>query len=247
MTSDLSLVPPARLGDLLAAHRLTRGQSLDQLAASSGIAAERLAAAEAGDSPLADSDVIELLAAYGAPGSALVPTRIALVVDRDRRTLLVGRAARSYRRGAELDEVLARYLTLLEVVRRVGLQPSSPLRRLDVAVLADALEITLADVEQRLARLLLPGGRDGVERSLVGRLVVPAAGVTVGLTAVGILVFAPLPGGQRPTLVEVVPRPEEQSFGVVDAVIEGGQPAVPILAAGPGYWSIAGWAAGPGR
>lgn len=222
--ADLTLVPPLRLGDLLAAHRLRDARALDEVAASSPFTRAELVLVEAGRRLLTDDEIAAVVSAYGLGPTEVLPQRVALEVDRREGELRIGSAARPLDPAADVDQVLARYLSLLEVVRGVELQTTSPLRAPDMAILSDALETSVREIEQRLAALLLPGARDDVRQSLLGRLAVPAAGFLVGLTAVGALVLLPLPGGQRPTLVDARPRPQEESLGV-----PAGRTDAPIL------------------
>jgi transcriptional regulator with XRE-family HTH domain len=186
----LSLVPPRRLGALLADRRRQSGRSLDDIASSSPFTATELATLEAGDRPLDDATVTAVLAAYGVEPDAAVPSRTELVVDLDEGRIIAGSRSSTVD-APTADEVLASYLSLVYTMRNA--EPGTPLvlRDADVDVLSRALDLTQVAVERRLHDLMAEPtaavrGRVG---GLRARVLVPIVGVVVAVTAVGALVL----------------------------------------------------------
>lgn len=204
MASELTLVPPRRLGVLLLERRLAAGTTIDELAARSGgrYRVSDLIDVEQGRRFLADDTVAELARLYQVDVSTVVPARSVLVVDLDAGSLGVDHEVLSLPDGGDLDTVLDRYLALLHLLR--GTRPGTrlPLREADLDALAMALEGSVTQIERRLAALMLAGGGRQYP-SLRERLAVPAAGLLVGLTTVGALVLIPAPHPPGPTLHDV--------------------------------------------
>lgn len=202
MTDDLPLVPPARLGALLTDHRTRRGLTVDEVAVAAELpfSADELRRIEQGQMALSDDQVHRLMQAYGAQSGPIVPERSELVVDLESGALLAGHRTRMVPADASIDEILGRYLSLLYLIR--GLEPGRrlPLRGDDLEVLSDALQRNIAEIEQRLFELMLPGEVGPWLSRVRHRLAVPAAGILVGLTTVGSLVFVQFPAGERATV-----------------------------------------------
>ncbi len=184
----LSLVPPRRLGTLLASVRTDEGRSLDDVARSSPFGVDDLAAIEAGTRPLDDDAVAALLDAYRLEPDAVVPVRTELVVDLDDGRIASGASAREVA-APTADEVLTTYLSLVYTMRNAT--PGTPLvlRDADVDVLSRALDLAHPEVEHRLHDLMAePQG--AVRRRMGGlraRVLVPVAGMVVAATAIGTL------------------------------------------------------------
>ena len=84
------------------------------------------------------------------------------------------------------QQLLTNYLALVYSLRGLPVGTPIPLRFGDVAVLADALRIDQREVSSTLGKMIV--GTDEVRehaRGLRRRLVVPVAGILVGLTAAG--------------------------------------------------------------
>jgi transcriptional regulator with XRE-family HTH domain len=196
----LTLVPPRRLGELLAAARAERAASLDEIATATSLSPEDLARVEQGDRLLADGEAVEVLAAYGVAGGELVPERAELVVDLREQTLAAGGEVRTLAGEAPAaDEVLASYLSLVYTLRRTAAGTPIVLRDADVAVLATVLRLARGDVEHRLQDLMDEEGDGEVARRmglLRHRLLLPVAGVVVAVTAVGALLLVPRTTGE---------------------------------------------------
>jgi len=218
-TATLSLVPPDRVGALLRVRREAQGLALSDVAARSGLPTAELAALEAGHVPVPDGRLDDVMAAYGAGPSDLVPPRSGIVVDLEAGALVVAEESAAFDGGAPAaDEILAAYLSLLYTLRRAEPGTRLVLRRDDLRVLAASLRLAEPDVESRLTGLMdrptLELGRlHAVWRA---KVVVPVVGAVVLATALGaVLVLrssddAPTgPGGLPPTTVEVRPGPVE--------------------------------------
>lgn len=187
-----AIVPPSRLGRLFREAREERGESLEQVASRLGEGASEvlLRDVEHGTFDLTDRDVAILSDAYGVQTRELVPARSRLVIDLDEGTVAVAEQARAFATD-DPDEVLTRYLSLVYALR--GLPPGTPvpLRDLDLAVLGQALRLGAGEVEARLVTLMQDPQQKvaPTTRDLRRRLVVPAAGLLVAVTAVGALVL----------------------------------------------------------
>jgi len=196
-----AVVPPNRLGRLLRETREERGETREQVAARLGEGATPalLGDVEGGTFDLTDRDVAVLSDAYGVQTKELVPARSRLVIDLSQGTVAVAGQTRAFATD-DADEVLTRYLSLVYTLR--GLPPGTPvpLRDLDLAVLGQALRMGAGEVEARLVGLMQDPERTvaTTTRDLRRRLVVPAAGLLVAVTAVGALVLVTRDGDDAP-------------------------------------------------
>jgi hypothetical protein len=201
----LSLVPPARLGRLLAEARARKGRSREVIAAATGerFDAEELAEVEAGGRPLLDAHISVLVEAYGLRPSNPRSRRTELVVDRFEALGSAAGAGPANRDGWTVD-VLCRYLGLVYVLRRRTPGEDLALRQADLDVLADVLGVAHATVEERLVRLMAnPADKVGRRaRRFERRVMVADAGILVAATTGGALVLEPRaaePGPGIPT------------------------------------------------
>lgn len=192
---DLELVPTVRLGRVLQVARGERGLDLARAAERTNhhFSPQALSAIEAGRLRL-ERDELEMLSEiYGVRSGELIPDRGELVIDLESRTLAAGVHHRDLGQDLATDpeDVLVQYLSLVYTMR--GIEPGRPvpLRDLDLEVLAEALEDDPGNLRTRLEQLMAnPEDRIGERtRRLRRRLVVPAAGVLVGATAIGVLVL----------------------------------------------------------
>ncbi|MFP4512699.1 MAG: hypothetical protein ACLFRV_07110 [Acidimicrobiales bacterium] len=187
-------VPLRRLGALLQAAR--GGTDLDEVARRSAgrYAPVDLVEIEQGHVDLSDDEVTGLLDLYGADPGELVASRSTLVIDVHEGTVAAGPWSTSFSPEADTaDDVLSRYLALVYEMR--GLPPGTPvpLRSLDVSVLSSALAISSVDVEHRL-HVLMETDDGAIERLrtlLRAKVLVPAIGLVVGVTGLGVLVLVP--------------------------------------------------------
>ena len=207
MSDDLSLVPADRLGALLAEQRTRHGLTIEELRARAelGFSADEIRQIEQGQRALSDEQINRLTMAYRLGTGEIVPERSELVIDLHHGAVFAGQHTRILPAQPEVDDVLGRYMSLLYLMR--GMEPGRELalRGDDLDVLAGALERSIAEVEQQLFSLMLPGGAAPWYRRMRHRLAVPVAGIVVGLTSVGTLVFVQLPDGQRGDLSPIAP------------------------------------------
>ncbi|MCU0312278.1 MAG: hypothetical protein MUE36_15200 [Acidimicrobiales bacterium] len=222
--ATLAVLPPSRLGELLAAERRGSSRTVAQIAEGSRFTASELAAIEAGDATI-DQDRLEaVVVAYGLRPDDLLPDRHEVVVDLDRGELLVAeRSAALDPEAPAPDEVLAAYLSLVYALRNA--EPGTPLvlRRPDVVVLARALRLAEPDVESRLVGLMEEPSPavEELHRSLRRRLAVPVIGAAVAVVAVVGIVLVVQRDDEAPTAPAPTTRP-----GAVESPID---PEVSLL------------------
>ena len=198
MSNELTLVPPGRLGALLSAARRESGVDIAALSARSGgvFTPSVLESVERGRHVLDDDAVAQLTGLYGIDDSQVIPERSRLILDLGSGNMSIGDTGFATGTGSgEVDEVLQRYLSLLYLMRNMQPGTELTLRDRDLEVLSETLEQSLKVLEMRLGELML--GRSGQvekKKGLLGsKLLLPAAGLLVALTAVGSLVIV---GGQ---------------------------------------------------
>jgi len=153
---------------------------------------QALAAIEDGRLRLEREELEMLSEIYRVRSGELIPDRGELVIDLESGTLAAGvHQRRLSGTVTDPDEVLVQYLSLVYAMREVEPGEPVPLRELDLDVLATALEDSASSLEGQLTALMSnPDDRVGQRtRRLRRRLVVPAAGILVGATAVGVLVL----------------------------------------------------------
>jgi transcriptional regulator with XRE-family HTH domain len=147
-------VPPVRLAALLISARSASGYSLDDLeiATKGRFSHLELAQIEAAVRPVTDDDIRYLAKVYGLDLTQVGPPRTVLTIDRSIGTVAVGEDATK----GENDErsILVRYLALVYKLRTI--EPGSVFhpRDEDVAVLAEALERTVNEIEVHLWNLM---------------------------------------------------------------------------------------------
>ena len=188
------LVPPKRLGNLLAQARAANGFSLDEASRALGGAWSSMALleVETGRRPLLDPEVKELTSLYDIPTSTLIPARSRLTIDITEGTLAIGgETVRFEHSDAERREVLSRYLSMVYAMRDVEPGKTVPLRLPDLEVLEGVFHTGRRDLEDELRELMVdPSGSVSYRtRRLRGRLLVPLAGVLVAATTVGTLLL----------------------------------------------------------
>jgi hypothetical protein len=187
------LVPPVRLGRLLHDARLAHGETLSGLATRSGLAydEEWFGRLESGHVSLDEPLVRWVSSLYGIGAGEIVPARSQLVIDLDEGAISIGNRRAPLAPPSEgtlsFDQLLGNYLALVYLLRDLPAGTPIPIREVDVAVLAQALQRAPRDVRTALGRLISTDGDSLVGRSaaMKRRLIVPVAGILVGLTAVG--------------------------------------------------------------
>jgi hypothetical protein len=209
------LVPPRRLGNLLAQARITGGYSLEEACGLLGDGWDPLSLleVETGRRRLDDREVEQLASAYEIQTSMLIPQRSRLVIDINEGTMLVGGQEVAFGRSEpERNEVLARYLSMVYVMR--GIEPGTvvPLRRPDLEVLESVFSVERTTIEQELEELMVDatGSVTYRTRRLSGRLLVPIVGVVVAATTAGVLLLvnhdagaSAVPAGSDPVEVQI--------------------------------------------
>ncbi|MDQ2678832.1 MAG: helix-turn-helix domain-containing protein [Actinomycetota bacterium] len=188
------LLPPKRLGALLAEARVDGGYSLTEAADALGETWSPLTLleVETGRRPVMDPEVKSLTELYGIPTTTLIPERSHLVVDLTEGTLAAGdRTVRFESATVERREVLAQYLAMVYAMRDVRPGTAVPLREPDLEILEGVLEVPRRNVESELHSLMLSPDGPVAHRMgrLRGRLLIPVIGVVVAVTAAGTLLL----------------------------------------------------------
>jgi len=179
---------------LLAEARQASGTSLEVLTEElerQGVRVD-LTRVEAGQVQLDESQLARVADVYGVETSSLVPSRSRLVVDLSEGVIQDERTQAAFQVAPERDETLRRYLALVYEMRKQPPGSDLSLRVEDMEVLADVFDTRANDIESDLRRLIA-GEAPAIESErswLSARVLVPAAGVLVAVTAVGALVFA---------------------------------------------------------
>lgn len=187
------LVPPRRLGRLLAQARVARGLSLEDVCDElDGRFTEiDVLEIETGRHPVSDQELRVLADLYDVETSTMVPGRSELMIDLDDGTIQAGGSTVAVTATTERREVLSKYLALVYSMR--GQQPgtSVTLRLADLDVLAEAFASERRSIEDELVDLMVatPEPVRKRFRLLRGRLLVPVVGVLVAATAGGTLVL----------------------------------------------------------
>jgi transcriptional regulator with XRE-family HTH domain len=189
------LVPPRRLGRVLAEARVSRGMSLNDVAAALGGALDdlELLEIETGRRPVTDHELEALAGLYEIETSTMVPGRSQLVVDLDEGVIRTRSGEAGVDPADHRQAVLAKYLALVYSMRSAQPGSSVALRLDDLDVLAEAFGADRREIEDELHQLM-QGEPEPVRRRfrlLRGRLMVPVVGVMVAATAAGTLVLVP--------------------------------------------------------
>lgn len=210
------LVPPARLGALMIEQRTRQGLDIVDMARRSNgmFTPSYLENAERGRVSLDDRIIEHLVGLYEVDAGPVVPQRSELILDIDRQQLKVGETAVSFD-SLHAEDVLQRYVSMIYVLR--GQEPGSDLvlRDRDMDVLSTSLGYTESDLRREIYGLI--AAPDSVQRAqaVSKRRIVLAAGVLIGLTAVGTLVLVGATADDSPTEV----------LGTQQALVTSGFPA----------------------
>jgi len=210
-----TLVPPRRLGRLLAEARLERGLTVADVCAEVGGAIEdvELLEIETGRRPITDNDLKSLAELYGLKTSSMVPSRSQLVIDLDEGLIEADGSTTELSGATQRQEVLSKYLALVYSMR--GKEPGTnlTLRIADLDVLAEALDSDRRVIEDELVALMVDAPEPVRKRFrlLRGRTVVPVVGVLVASTTAGALVLTDAKDSaasemQRPAAEQPAPR-----------------------------------------
>jgi transcriptional regulator with XRE-family HTH domain len=217
------LLPPKRLGTLLAEARLSGGYSLVEAADALGMnwSPVELLEVETGRRPVLDPDLEQLTDLYGIATTSLIPERSRLVIDLDEKVLGVG--DRKVVLGGDVvqeREVLGQYLAMVYTMRDLRPGLSVPLRTPDLEVLSFALERPTEELETELRQMMVDAGAvvEPKMQRLRGRVLIPAIGLIVAATAAGVLLLVndsdatPAPEGTNP--------PAAVTTDIGDAVVQ---------------------------
>jgi transcriptional regulator with XRE-family HTH domain len=177
------LAPP-RLGSLLRGARKRGSLTRREVAARVETTTSELRRYERGDTPVPARMIASLAECYGADLTSQLATRAPIEVEPHR--VVVGNRA-AHLESVDDDEVLTKYVGLVQRVRNS--QPGEPiaLRADDLIALSSALGHDSAEVEARIVELLGCTAREA--RSLHAemlrrKLVVPVAGLVASLAVV---------------------------------------------------------------
>lgn len=188
------LVPPKRLGNLLAGARNTQGLSLAEAAdrLGRGWTPVELLEVETGLRPVLDPDIERLTELYGIPTSDLIPERSHLVIDLNEGTMEVGARTVSFT-GSEVErrEVLGSYLAMVYSMRDLPPGTALALRSPDLEILEGVLSVPQRLIEEELRSMMVDPRELVTPRlsRLKGRVLVPVIGVVVAATAAGLLLL----------------------------------------------------------
>jgi transcriptional regulator with XRE-family HTH domain len=177
------LAPP-RLGTLLRAARKERGSTRREVAYRVGTTPRELRRYERGDAPVPPSLIASLAECYGEDLTAQLATRAP--IELDARRLVVGAEAQSLE-SDDSDELLRRYVGIVNRLRQS--QPGEPigLRADDLVALSNALGRDAGHVEERIVELLgcTPHEAHSLHAEVLRRkLVLPVAGLVAGIAMV---------------------------------------------------------------
>ena len=187
-TIDLSLVPPHRLGRLLAEARDRQGIDLKTIEASSKgqFALSELIAIETGNWLVHDDELGRLSVLYGIAVGELVPSRSRLVIDLEEGNIRIGKDRKRFTPDASPRHVMLRYLALISALRESQHQQLS-LRDDDLYSLGTALRVGPGHVRRELIHLMSASTKEVqvLSQSFARRLAIPSLGLLVALTSVG--------------------------------------------------------------
>lgn len=213
------LVPPKRLGSLLAQARLAGGYSLIEAADAlgDGWSNLELLEVETGRRPVLDPDLEVLTDLYGIETTSLIPERSELVIDLDEGVLGVGarRVALDGETEQQHRDVLSQYLAMVYTMRDLRPGTNLTLRTPDMDVLASALAAPPEQIEGELRAMMLDAGKvEPRMQRLRGRVLIPAIGVIVAATTAGMLLLVSKDSNATPSGTGDVP------VEVGDAVVQ---------------------------
>jgi len=190
------LVPPRRLGRLLAEARTDKGLTVADVCESLGGVVDTvdLLEIELGRCPVEDGVLQTLADLYGLETTSMIPGRSQLVIDLDEGLIEASGATTTLTAAGDATarrDVLTKYLALVYSMRGVEPGTTVTLRLDDLDVLAEALGADRRTIEDELVELMTvtPEPVKKRFRLLRGRTVIPVVGVLVASTATGGLVL----------------------------------------------------------
>ncbi len=221
------LVPPQRLGQLLAQARLGRGLTLPEASDALGApwTTAELLEVETGRRPLLDPQIERIAELYDIDTTTLIPARSRLAIDLEDATMRSGEHVVDLRGGSvERREVLGRYLAMVYTMRDTRPGTAVPLRVDDLDLLERVLEVSGRDLVAELERLMVD------ERAFVqprmsrlrGRVLLPAVGVIVAATTAGLLLF--VAADEEPVGATTAATADTVEVEIGDAVVQERRP-----------------------
>lgn len=223
------LLPPKRLGSLLADARVAGGYSLAEAAVAldGELSSLDLLEVETGRRPVLDPELEALTGLYGIPTTSLIPERSRLEIDLDEGLLAVG--ARQVALGgaaAQEREVLSQYLAMVYTMRAVPPGRSVTLRAPDLEVLGSALRRPAEQIEAELLEMMVQAGTtlEPRMRRLRGRVLIPVIGLVVAATTAGVLLMVANDSSAEPSEPVAGDVPTEIGDGVVQERLSDGSP-----------------------
>lgn len=217
--SDL-LVPPARLAASLIASRERQKLSLSdmELRAGGAFSLGELTQIEAGRLALRDPDLRVLAQAYGIDLSTVVPCRASLIIDRHEGRVALGDSVGTFKPQDDDRKIMLRYLALVYRIRNTPPGKTIASRDDDLTVLAAVFGTTSEQVRTELEQLMSLAAPEirfqyGTFRN---RLVIPALGILVALTAAGGLLLTsnvPVTAAAKPANIGTALTVERSAAG----------------------------------
>lgn len=147
---------------------------------------------ERGHVALDDALIDELVALYEVTAGPVIPQRSELVLDLDRQQLSVDGHSVGFN-SLHVDDIIGRYVSLVYMLRGAPYGSDLVLRDRDLDLLGESLGTTPDLLRRRVETMV--AAPESVQRAkqVRGRSIVMAAGLLVGLTAMGSLVLVGLP------------------------------------------------------
>jgi hypothetical protein len=189
-----ALVPPASLAALLVQSRGKSHRSLESIefASEGRFPLHMLVQIEAGVLTLNDKDLREIAQLYGVSLSELTPSRSTLFIDRNEGKIFMGDTKGKFMPDDNDEKILLRYLALVYKMRdtKPGIEVGP--RDNDLFVLSTVFGCSPEEIRQQLQQLMKHSASEirVLHGSLRSRVIVPALGILVALTAVGGLILA---------------------------------------------------------
>ncbi len=195
--TDISLLPPRRLGRLLGQARARLGMALPSvsLALRGRLSPAAIRDVELGMIRTTDADVTALCSVYGVTLGNLIPQRMRLVLDREEGLISAGDLRWDISETFDERDLLLRYLALIYELRGVKTGRLIIPREDDLLTLCQTLEKTPTSIRlsleqlMRMARMEL----DGLRHELTEKPTRNDLGVLVYETERGALLLEPSP------------------------------------------------------
>jgi transcriptional regulator with XRE-family HTH domain len=229
---DLARISPERIGALLREARTDRAVAVGVVAGRAGIRRRQLRRWEKGDGRPSPDEIGRLAEALDLSVDGLVPPRSPVAYHVGTGTLTVGdRTAAVVRRAGDADDNEAVLRTYVDAVARSrGCPPASgfALRRDDIVVLADLLDLDDVQLEARLVRLL---GMTSAEAAVArGHLLGRRAAVLAATATAGVIASFPLAAAASDGVSSTPPATASANVLVTAAPSEpASAPAAPVV------------------